>query len=179
MTYEAELNRIRDRAEAARPAVETVLVRQGGLYADVPIDDPVSLLKLAVASAADVPGLVSEVVRLSPAAYVFADDECMDRECDYWYDDDGQPILRGEDDRCPHIQERVATLGHVKVAEALARLVRSLRRALVDRGEGELVEAIDDTVGVLRRDEDVADVAAVVGLVSAEDAATPQGGGGK
>lgn len=178
MIDEAELGRMSQRAEAANGAVGAVLARRGdGLYAGLPYDeDPEALLEAAAESARHVPALIAEVRRLAPAAYLHGPEECMERDCDHFADDDGKPVNQ-DDEHCPHVQERVATLGHVKQAEYLERLVVSLRRRLA-AGEdpSELVEAIDDALEVMRADEDIAVVAADE-LVGAETACSPQDSG--
>jgi hypothetical protein len=56
---------MRQRAEAARRAVETVRVHaDGGLFGDIPLAEAAGLFPAVVASARDVPTLIAEVQRL-------------------------------------------------------------------------------------------------------------------
>jgi hypothetical protein len=178
----AELEEMRGRYDAASRALDAMLLRRDGRYADLPREDPViALLEAAAKSAGDVPALVDECVRLAPASYVYGTEECMERGCDYFADGDGNPVHQNED-WCPHVVEKVATLGDVKLARAMARVVLVLRERLVVRSEPfarELFELIDDTLGGIRADDDIAEVVAAAGLVGAGLPGTPHVGGQK
>lgn len=123
---------MRQRAEAARSAVDTVALHtDGGLFGGIPPQAAAALFPAAVESARDVPALLDELERLAPAAYVVAHEACRERDCDH-VDWETNP-----DAECPEVEHRVATLADVKRAEYLAALVEALCNAArrLDRGE--------------------------------------------
>lgn len=188
MIDESQLWAMELRADDARPAVDAVLARHGGgLLADMPYEDPVGLLTVAAKSAQHVPQLIGEVRRLLPAAYLRGPEECLERECDYWYDADGNEIERDPDSWCPHVEVRVATLGDVKRASHLEDMARALvaaaRAAITGGGVDDpsmaqaVLDAVADAYERMRTDEDIdGEVVAPDGLVSAEQAGTPRDG---
>lgn len=141
-----ELQQIEQRAKAARRAVETVEVHtDGGLFGEIPPSLAAQLFPATVASVRDVPRLLAEVELLSPAEYWVGDEECMERECDGYVDEDGAQV-RDFSEPCPHVEVKVATLGDVKRAEYLDILVRSLKEAAEREQRGEPA----DNSGALR-----------------------------
>lgn len=171
-----ELNHIEQRAQAARAAVDAVLVRKDGLFADEPIPDPVGLLRLAADSARDVPDLLAECRRLAPAAYIRGPAQCYDGDCE-----DGETPPDGQ--WCPHVEERVATLGDVRRAEYLDELARDLRCQLGLRSDSfarALCDEIDGAYERMAADEDITDeVVPPAGLVCADQPGTPHEGAKK
>lgn len=155
MIDKAELDGMRQRSDAARPAVEAVAIRDGGLYADQPIDDPVGLLRLAAGSAADVPALADECERLTPASYLSGPEACVEGDCDC----PGKPDGRW----CSNVVEKVATFDDVKRAEHLAALAQALKRAaeaaqrggrIDDRDLARIViETVDDALAAMEAAE--------------------------
>ena len=145
-----ELRAIRQRANAAKRAVDTVEVHaDGGLFGEIPLSVAAQLFPAAVSSARDVPRLLAEVERLQPASYVEGRQECLEGDCI----DGGQSPV-GE--LCPHLTERVATLRDVQRAEALAELVERVQSRLCEEALGavpewvtDLIRQIDDTLAVL------------------------------
>jgi hypothetical protein len=119
-----ELQAIRERSDAAKSAVETVQVHaDGGLFGEIPLAAAAALFPAAVASAKDVPGLLADLERLTPAAYLSGPEDCCEGDCI-----DGEKPADGE--WCSHVTERVAAFDDVKRAEALAEIVQSVRRRL-------------------------------------------------
>lgn len=149
-----ELERMRQRYDAARRAVETVYVHASdGLYGELPPEEAPPLLTSAVESVRDVPRLITEVKRLAPASYAYGQEECAEGDCDH-VDREAHPHAE-----CPELEERVARLGHVKQAEFLHRLVLSLRRRLAAfEDPNGLVEAIDEALEEMAADDDIREV---------------------
>lgn len=117
-----DLGLIRTAAETARPAVEEVdLHDEDGLFGKLPAQRAELLLAFAVGSARHVPGLIAEVERLTPGAYIVGPEHCCEGECDEEEPPDGE--------WCSHVTQKVATLGDVKRADHLDTLVQSLREA--------------------------------------------------
>lgn len=120
-----ELQQIEQRAKAAKRAVDTVEVHtDGGLFGEIPLSLAAQLFPAAVSSARDVPRLLAEVKRLSPASYLIGPEACTEGDCDEEEPADGQD--------CSHIREAVATFDDVKRAEVLGEVVQSARKRLTE-----------------------------------------------
>lgn len=188
MIESQELQAMRERCDAAKRAVDTVEVHvDGGLFGEIPLSMAAQLFPAAVTSARDVPRLLEEMERLSPAEYWVGNEECMERECDYWFDGDGNEIPRGDQTRCPHIEVKVATLADVKRAEYLDELAQELRKAAQAHQRGEewvagrtlaelVLEGINDAYARIYCDENANPVVSAAAPVSAETAGSPREG---
>lgn len=136
-----DLGSIRTAAETARTAIESVdLHEEDGLFGKLPAQRVELLLAYAVASARNVPALVAEVERLTPAAYLVGPESCCEGECE----EETPP----EGEWCSHVTQKVATFDDVKRAEHLADLVQAVRSRLSEHTESadfarELVADID------------------------------------
>lgn len=176
-----ELQDMRQRAAHAHQAVQLwALHRNGGMFGELPAEEAAKLYEPAAASAADVTLLLAVVESLRPAAYLHGHEVCLERECDHldWETD--------PDGECPEVEERVATLGDVKRAEALDSLARLLHRCATtaERGGGVddrdmaqvVIDTIDDAYVHMEADDDISEVVAPAGLIGAETAGNPHEG---
>lgn len=148
-----DLGPIRAAAETARPAIEEVdLHAEGGLFGKLSPQRAELLLAFAASSARNVPALIAEVERLSPAAYLRGPEACCEGECD----EEAPPYGQW----CSHVAEHVATLADIRRADLLDELVGVIEEAArrLDRGEppnphdpgGDLTTLILEAVGDAR-----------------------------
>lgn len=178
-----ELQEIRDRSTAYGKAVELMLIAaEGGMFAADRKAAADAVLPAAIDSARDVPRLLDAVERLAPAEYWLGREECMEGECDWFFDGDGNQI-RPLGEPCEHIEVKVATLADVKRAEYLDELAQELRKAVEAHQRGEewvagrtlaelVLEGVNDAYARIYCDEDANPVVAAAGLVGAETAVT-------
>lgn len=95
-------------------------------------------------------GQVADLERLlEPAQYVVGPEECMEGDCEDYYDPETE-ARRPDVTFCAHLDQRVATFAHVLAFEGLEDLIRDLRYMVKDSSPGsagaEVLAEIDDQV---------------------------------